>query len=350
MLKFCNSPWTTVNIQRDGSVTMCLCPGWSKHSPIGNLNSQSLQEIFESNAVLGFRESIYDQSFKFCNDNFCGQWWNRSEVENFEHVVTRSLPTNIYLQNLDLSCNLSCESCRNDFYFSKDVDPVADLILSKIIDEYQGFDHEVRIQADGAGEMLMSTAYQKFLRSDNFPECFKLHINSNGTLLSKNIDLITKLRNQFAGISVSVDASTPETYKKVRGGNFSVVLDGIRQVVDLGIPVVTQFVVQQKNYHEILSYIELSKSLGVTFNHFGGITRWPHMSDDWWDKNRITGNPYIDYKWLVSALAEIKKLDNCGMNGVLAKILNDGGSPQVFEPKDSGIMWIYKNKIQNPNV
>ena len=46
---------------------------------------------------------------------------------------------------------------------------------------------------------------------------------------------------------VSFDAATSSTYKDIRGGNFDLVVEGVRQMVEEGIKVSTQFVAQYKN-------------------------------------------------------------------------------------------------------
>ena len=347
MLKFCDSPWNTVNISQNGDVVLCLCPGWQTQGPAGNLNNQTLREIFASHKTQEFRNSIYNQTFKFCDSNVCGRYWSMDSVNELQNIPVPSLPTSIYLQDLDRSCNLACPSCRSDFYHTKEINSDARHVLNSLIEAYQNFDHTVLIQGDGRGEMLMSTAYLEFLSSDRLPSCFKFSINSNGNLLSKNIDLITKIKNQISGITVSMDASTPATYQKIRGGNFGVMVNGMKQVIDLGIPVITQFVVQYGNYKEILSYRDLCKDMGVTFSGLQGISPWAHMTNQYWLENRIKHNYKVDYNWLVSALLEFKNSDNCGIDGQLETIIQ---SPQVLESEQRGIMWLSKAKINSPSI
>jgi radical SAM protein with 4Fe4S-binding SPASM domain len=80
-----------VAIHANGDVAPCLCKGWHVYGPVGNLHENSLEEIFNGKKMQEFRETIYDQSFKFCKKNTCGKLWNLDQVENFDHVKTSQM-------------------------------------------------------------------------------------------------------------------------------------------------------------------------------------------------------------------------------------------------------------------
>jgi sulfatase maturation enzyme AslB (radical SAM superfamily) len=320
--KFCNSPWTTISIKGNGDVGLCLCPAWHKKGVIGNLNEQSLGELFSSAWMTDFRQTIIDQSFKYCRQDTCGKIWNLDQVENFDHVVQYpGLPTTIYLQSLDNNCNLTCASCRNVNIYSKEVKPQAEKILNQLIEEYRGFSKSVMVCGDGSGDVFASTTYLNFLNNPNLPKCFKFAVNTNGNLLIKNLDMLERLKNQFSAVCVSFDASRPNTYKKIRGGNFDIVKKGVEELIKLGIPVTTQFIVQQGNYQEVLEYLHMAQDLGATFIGLQTLRRWNHMTNEWWAINTIENNPHVDYAWLIPALKEFKSATNTGLDGGLETLM-----------------------------
>ena len=94
MLKFCSSPFDTVNIHAPGLVGLCLCSGWHTRGFIGDLRSQSLTEIFKSKAVQEFRDTIFTQTFQYCNTHTCGKIWNLESIPNFDGIDKHpTLPT-----------------------------------------------------------------------------------------------------------------------------------------------------------------------------------------------------------------------------------------------------------------
>lgn len=330
MYKFCDAPYTSVSIHSNGNVYPCLCKVWQTKGSIGNLNEHSLEELFSSQWIEEFRGTIIDQSFRYCDKDHCGKIWNLDEIDSFDSIDKPTLPTNIFLQNLDLSCNLACPSCRLSHYYVKERNPAADFILDSLKKSYQDFDKPVYLTGDGEGEMLASQSYLHFLESPGLPKCFKICINSNGNLLTKRLDLVDKLGSQLCDINICFDASNQETYKKVRGGNLDLVKKGVQEVIARGVNVTAQFVVQKENYQEILEYRDMCLDLGIKFIGLQGIVRWPHMSDVWWEKNQIIDNPEIDYNWLIPALKEFKKTPDSGTNGVIETLIAQHTSKPVI--------------------
>jgi len=84
---------------------------------------------------------------------------------------------------------------------------------------------------------------------------------TNGLLLRKDAH---RLKDSVDEIIVSLDGGTAPTYEAIRGVDaFDLVLDGIRAVRELGLPVVTRTTVQRQNYHEIPQIIDSAREAGV---------------------------------------------------------------------------------------
>jgi MoaA/NifB/PqqE/SkfB family radical SAM enzyme len=88
------------------------------------------------------------------------------------------------------------------------------------------------IQLHGCGEPLLSPAFWRALEliGTDSKETKCVSINTNGLLLNK--DNIERLINSpLENINVSLDAATPNTYRRIRGADFNVLLNNIRNFV-----------------------------------------------------------------------------------------------------------------------
>jgi MoaA/NifB/PqqE/SkfB family radical SAM enzyme len=320
MLKFCSAPWNSVHINSSGDVSSCFCNVWHTKGYNGNILTTPLHELVNNQWQTEFRASILDQSFKYCRTDTCVDYWRLDEVDNTDFIsALPTLPTTIQLQ-IDKDCNLTCGICRPKLIYSPDVRLTAYRILEQITQEYQNFNHKVNVHCDGSGDVFVSSAYQKFLRNEQLPDCFYFNFQTNGNLLTKNADLIAKLKHRIEMVEVSLDAATEETYKQVRGGNFKQVLQGIELLKSQGITVWTQFVVHQQNYLEILDYVKLCKELGVDRICLQLIIREPHMTMPWWGKHSLN-NPSIDQQFLHQALAILEQDPTVEISGGLKSMI-----------------------------
>lgn len=321
MSKFCIAPWNSIHINSAGDISSCFCNIWHTKGFNGNILTTNLKELFNNSWQQEFRDSVLDQSFNYCNANTCIDYWRLDEVTNFDFISDLpNLPTTIQLQ-IDSDCNLSCKICRNKLIYSPNVNTTAYSILEKLTLEYQQFNHKVNVHCDGSGDIFVSAAYQKFLRNEHLPDCFYFNFQTNGNLITKNADLITKFKHRIEMVEVSIDAATDATYKLVRGGNFDQVKRGIELLKSQNITVWTQFVVYHQNYLEILDYVKLCKELGVDRICLQLIAHSNHMSTPWWFYNRIENNPAIDYEFLNGALLELDKDPQVEISGGLKAIL-----------------------------
>jgi radical SAM protein with 4Fe4S-binding SPASM domain len=302
-MKFCDQPWTTFTITADGSMVPCLCGIWNTVGPIGNVINQDLNEILQSQKLKSFKETILDQSFGNCT-NICPHLPILPNVDTIEKDSEQLfLPTHLLL-GIDQNCNLRCESCRSENIFSKTRNKNADIILEKIQTTFAN--QQVTLQCDGYGDVFASESYKNFFA--NIDKNFNLHIITNGNLITKNQNLIEKLSNQILSVDVSIDAATPDTYSNTRGGVFDKVIDGIKLLVEQKIKVNLSFVVQEKNYTEVMPAYELAVNLGCHSINFHKLEKWSHMTDSWWNRNKLDDNPSVDLSSLKKNFEYFKTL------------------------------------------
>jgi len=305
MLKFCSSPWKQVQIHSDGSVHPCLCGIWNTAGNIGNMLSQGMAEIMQAENVKRLREGVLDQSFSMCTD-ICPYKWKPEQVEEFPDFINDEtpLPAEILLA-IDHNCNLKCPMCRVGSIFEKKVEPTAQAILDRLIESYRNTTTPTVLQMDGAGDVFASEAWKQFLRRDDVPECFRFHLITNGNLVIKNKDLILKHKHRITSVDVSLDSTTDEVYSQVRGGKLSLVIKGMEWMRDQGIQTTISFVVQRRNYRQMIDCWRLAQKLGCHSINFQGIKYIKHMTDDYWQYTRLEDNPAVDMVHLRESLQEL---------------------------------------------
>lgn len=304
--KFCYFPFQHVEIMHGwgdrndgdigyGNVHVCCMSLVSK--PVGNYLEQSMEEIWNSKTAQDIRHSILDGSYKYCNHQLCPliqsdtltnvsdlneQW---SEVVANKQVVVSSLPQR-YLLCFDRSCNLSCPSCRTHKIVhgqGKEFDK-ATYLTEKLIEDLFSKPHNnvVKLMITGSGDPFASKVYRRLIESINgadFPN-LQLDLFTNGVLLTpEQWQKLERVHQNIAMISISIDAATAETYKKVRGGDWSQLMENMSFLGELLKTgqiknFETNFVVQKTNYHEMAQFVRLCNSKNVQAINFSPLVDW----------------------------------------------------------------------------
>ena len=164
-------------------------------------------------------------------------------------------------------CNLKCVICPHGHdampgkteldtsYFSRNLDFVA------LAD---------RMQLFGTGEPLMSAAFWEILEAIDPGTHTEISINSNGTLLTgERIDRL--LCSPLSWISISLDAARPDTYRRVRGGDFELVISRVRNLIlernrrprTKRLAVYINLTLMRENIEEFPEFVDLAADLGA---------------------------------------------------------------------------------------
>ena len=120
--RFCLAPFEKIDTYQRGDVHFC-CPAWLP-IPIGNLEQDEPDQIWNSPAAQDIRASILEGSYRYCSRMHCpklsaDQLPRAAEVTDKHHrkvIVERQTrlargPIRVVLSH-DRTCNLSCPSCR----------------------------------------------------------------------------------------------------------------------------------------------------------------------------------------------------------------------------------------------
>lgn len=196
-----------------------------------------------------------------------------------ERPVAGSLPK---IMNLayDRSCNLACPYCRVALYNPrKQVNHTEQIHTNLFAGGLPGVD---RLVIAGNGDVCASRYYMDFL--ENFDAArypgLRIKIQTNGLLFTRERwARIARAHGAIDWISVSVDAATPDTYRKNRGGDFNKLLEclefvgGLRRSHQIKLFFIN-FVVQANNFREMKSFIDLGEKYNCDLVDFQAFEDW----------------------------------------------------------------------------
>ena len=265
--KFCPKPFDSIVVKDDGSVWFC-CSAWLPYS-IGNLYENTLDEIWNGERADIIRKSIIDQSFNYCNHGVCGDISDDRLLDVKDSFDKKPYPTHVIFEN-DKSCNLTCPSCRTEKIYDYEGEHYEKkkALHYSIINGLLPHPHNEVIEIDitGSGDPFGSKIFRDFLFDfDPTPwPNLVLDLQTNGVMLTPtNWRRISKWHNKIRAIRLSFDAASEDTYNIVRrGGHWKTLLDNCQHLNEQikkypNIYVLTQYVVQDLNYKEMILYAKM---------------------------------------------------------------------------------------------
>lgn len=290
--KVCLSPFISFEISVNGDISLCHCNAWMP-SPVGNLFESSLEEILSNQKSRAIRQSIIDGNYRYCNEKTCGVLnHNQLNQGNTVPPVVQQLlddstryvmPHEIRIAG-DLTCNLSCPSCRIKIIKSspEEIDRRKQLgrQLSQNLFSFPTT-KQIKIHVSTSGEIFASPLLLEFVQNmpvDDFPG-LELCIQTNGLLMENRWERLGAMADRVTMITVTTDAARPDTYEKLRrGGNWHTLEQNLKWLQqkkqDTAMKFHMRMVVQHGNYQEIEEFYNYSKQLGADVVEYGRITDW----------------------------------------------------------------------------
>lgn len=235
--------------------------------------------------LVEFKTSILDGSYKYCSD-LCP--YNKySHKDMFEllsfndiDLLLNSIPYKLILSN-DTACNLVCKSCRTTPLIT-DMDSIH---LNESQFSYL-FPNIQEVKIAGMGDPFFSKYYFNMLQrnlKEKFVNIQKLDLHTNGLLFNEaNFNKIHEYNRDILNtVEISIDASSSDTYKTVRNGNFTMLLNNlkyiktIKNIKELN----TTFTVNRYNFHEMGDFILLCDDYGFDYIRFTPAMKWANAID-----------------------------------------------------------------------
>jgi hypothetical protein len=295
---FCSRPFKNFEVSHVngiGSVFMC-CSAWLPRQ-IGDLRTQTVDEIWNGDAAQDIRRSIHDGSFEYCSRIYCPYLMSRSgpvtelrDVEDPELVdaIARKLlvlphgPRELSF-SYDRSCNLSCPSCRNDVIVEiagkKQLLSVENTLRSQAL----GGAHHVSIS--GSGDPFGSPSFRKLLqtmKSEEMPNLKAIHLQTNAQLWTPSIwqTIPAEIRAYIKTTEISIDAASSDIYAlNRRGGSFERLLENLQFITTLRQSgplewMTLKMVVQANNFREMPAFVRLGRQYAADRVLFAHLANW----------------------------------------------------------------------------
>lgn len=175
-------------------------------------------------------------------------------------------PLHTYYVYLTGGCNLACQHCYLAPIYQADGGTGGhmdfDLLVLAVEEGLPLGLHGVKLTG---GEPLLHPEFIRivdFLKDQNL----EITIETNGTLLTKEIAVHLREKNALRQISISLDGSTKEIHDAFRGvkGSFEKTCRGIHNLVEVGYRPQVIMSVHAGNAHDIETYVHFAESLGAS--------------------------------------------------------------------------------------
>ena len=297
--KICKYPFERMEILENG-VHQC-CASWL-HLSIGNLKTQSSDEVWNSPNAQAVRKSVLDGSYRYCSKILCPEIqgnrlfsaeelknsspeWKKIIEEKKTHLEETPKALNLVY---DRTCNLFCPSCRRERF-------AIDAETRKIYEEMQErsvipmLKKAKHVCITGSGDPFASKIFRQLLSAINktdFPD-LKVEIMTNGMLLTrKEWEKFSHLSGQICKLRVSIDAATKETHELLRrGAKWETMLENMKFFGELYQQKVVDtyhliFIVQSENFREMGDAVSLAKEVGANLIEFYKISNWGTFSEE----------------------------------------------------------------------
>lgn len=341
----CQIPFNEFHIYRDGYVSNC-CFNWLP-TEVGNIHQNSLLEILKSKIQIEIQNSVQNGKYNFCSSDYCPflnnyantnhHDWPLASHDDFKKIHSDHLIKNIKIfLSFDYSCNLFCESCRNEkIYFDKTTAP--ELLLktydrvNEQIQELVQAGYNLEINVTGSGDAFASPLYYEFMK--NLPETdqITLHLSTNGLMMTeKKLDV--SFKNKIKKIFISIDSCTDEIYAKVRrGGQFKYLAANLfaldKMISDGKLPnldcVQYNFIVQTENYQEMGDFVDWCYQFKNFQNiFFTKILDWQHLTKEQFFKKEIWNVQHPEHQNFLKVMTDHRLEKNKVSLGNLSEYRN----------------------------
>jgi len=298
---FCSRPFEHLNVatpavpgsgQRGGAY-LC-CTGWLPVS-IGNLKTSTVAEVWNGEVARKIRRSILDGSFRYCERECAFLQSATGPVQAVEDVTDVRLkeiidkdldiiPDGPRTLNaaFDLSCNLSCPSCRTEHIIESQSQTEIIQLQHRLANE--AFHNLEVLTVSGSGDAFGSPFFLRWLRTlkvSQYPK-LRIHVHTNAQLWTAPIwaKIPEEVRERIFAAEISIDAATEKTYAlNRRGGEWSVLLSNLELIARLRANGPLQhlkfdFVVQENNFQEMPGFVELARAHAVDNVQFTRLVNW----------------------------------------------------------------------------
>lgn len=322
--KICLSPFVSATVLSKGLVALCACSGWHP-STVGNIFDQPLLEILNNNLSQEIRQTVIDGTYDFCNADKCGiivsnQLNDPADLDEAtrKKIQTRvGLPREIIMSG-DMTCNLSCPSCRTQVYKPNELEIDNQIELGKAISKNcfsEPTENIILLTLSTTGELFASPMLLAFLESipvDDFPN-LSLHIQTNALLAKSRWHRLGAFQNRISRITVTFDSTEKETYEEIRrGGCWEDLINNLEflqsKKQQQNFEYNSRMVVQLKNFHQMQDFYTMSKQYSFDRVEYGRLQDWSTWSPEEFKRHDVFDIEHEKYRQARSSFLEVQGL------------------------------------------
>lgn len=309
----CCFPFERIMLEGDGEVSFC-CQSNNYSYVLGNIFSDSFENLWYGEKAINFRKSILDGSYRYCNLDVCGDFcpWNCFDAngKDKEKLLYPPYPKYINISYVS-SCNVRCMTCRDKLCLERPEDTEQfDKITDKVIDLCC---NAKTVYLDGSGELFTSNHLKKMVHKlvDKYPN-LKFHIHTNGLLCDEQHIKEFGLEGRILSLNISIHSATKKTYETiVRGGHWEQLIQNLEYIKSLNIKeVYFIFVLHSLNYKEMPAFAKMAKKYNAKAK-FWRFRNWEtsQMCREI-DRYSCWESWHPDYKNFIKVLSKLKRVGN----------------------------------------
>lgn len=273
-----------------------------------------------------FRKSVTDGTFRYCQKNQCANivagWlpkksdykegWLRKILDGDLSVVP---PIEELHFSYDGHCNLKCPSCRLEIQTNThEQNENLDAMYEKSLKQYM--DKAKHLTLSGCGEAMISPHSKKVLQSfskESNPDLV-VELRTNATTVNaKSWESLGRGKDVIRHITVSIDASTKETFEKVRyPAKWEIVLKNLRFIQFLrnsGAIDMFEFhvVIQSENINQLLDIAKMAIDYDADAVTYSRLINWREMSEEEYYEVNPFWHDHPLHKHLMQELKALEK-------------------------------------------
>ena len=298
-----------------GHVHLC-CPGWVS-KPLGNIFHNGLGELWNGSEAKVIRDSISRGEFSRCLEcPYLPAPFGPVEMVGGTGSLVCSDRIGRLTVAYDHICNLRCPSCRREVFSpSKDSERMVRAVSRRLIEsgDLGLVDHLCLM---GSGDPFASYLCRELM--SDIPWCrypfLQVRLYSNGLLFDephwRSLGVAAERTDE---VMISVDAASPETYAKNRGGDWLRLLANLEFIGSLRAAgalrsLECNFVVQANNFREMGPFVDLCAGLGVDRVYFGKLRNWLAFKSDEYSSRSVHRPGHLDHAEFLGVLGDERLL------------------------------------------
>ncbi len=293
----CDRGLRKIDFSEDGRMYPC-CSDYVYKFSVGYLLHGDVKTEWDSYGARIFKLSLINHTFSFCDPSVCSFLFAHvGGMERYdityaggEYEKRGGIYPALPAIAIDRSCNLKCESCRNDYFKAteqqkRQQELLADKITKEVLPNAES------IMMAGQGDIFYSPIYRKMWINETGTKRKEIQILTNGMLFNQANWELLEAGYEHIQITVSIDAASKKVYEEVRrGGNWEVLCRNmefagrLRRAGKIDFFRI-MFVVQQKNYLDMKHFIELGKTWNCDVVAFARIRNLGTYSEQEFDES-----------------------------------------------------------------